>query len=495
MNFADAIRYMPDKTTENGAVAHSTLNDPLLELFAQAGALRERSEEEIAQKFMDAYMARPSLATRMLFYIGNIRGGLGERRTFRICLNALAKHNPQVVKDNFNNIAAFNRFDSFFALVDTPLEGQMWRYLRTTLAYDKICMQEGKSCSLLAKWLPSEKASSAKTRELYMRAIHGMGLTPRTYRKVVSALRKYIDVTECKMSAKDWGAIDYEAVPSKAMLNYRNAFNKHNHDRFAAYLDNVSKGEAKINAGTLYPYDLVGKYTHSYDYYANYGMGVSVDPVIEQQWRALPNYIEGNNNVLVMADVSGSMTGRPMDTSIGLAIYFAERNNGAYEDIYMTFSDDPKFMCIDRGQSLARNVHKVMNTDIGYNTDLEAAFEKILDSAIRCHVEDDEMPKALIVISDMEIDHYIRNYGLDFVEEMKGRFEVRGYTMPRLILWNVEARHDTFLSKDPSVVYVSGQSVSTFKTVLGVVDGDTAWDVMVRTLMDPMYDRVVTQNA
>lgn len=481
------IREANFKLTENGAVAHKHLNNSVLELFASIGAMRPRSEQEIEQHFMTAYRNDPVLTTKMLFYAGNVRGGLGERRTFRICLKALAKTYPNVVRDNLDNIGFYNRYDSLFELVGTPVENDMWKYVEKTLFADLEAVKTNKPCSLLAKWMPSEKASSQKSRELAFKAMKALNLTERKYRKMLSMLRKYIKVVEVDMSADKWGAIDYETVPSKAMANYNRAFAKHDTARFERYKAALNSGEAKINASTLFPYELVKNYM---------GYHPNTNPLAEQQWRALPNYVEGENNIIVMADVSGSMSGRPMETSVGLAIYFAERNKGAFKNLYMTFTDKPQFIMVNPHDTLQQKVNDCMHKGVGYSTNLEAAFLKILSTAVENGVPQCDMPKALVVISDMEIDPYMRGRrSWDFLDAMRNRFAQFGYELPTIILWNVEARQDTYLSTRDDVIFVSGQSPSVFKSFIGALNGQTGYDVMVKTLNDKMYDRVVTRSC
>ena len=491
MNFANVMKKQAQtKLTENGAVAYNTLNNGLLDLFAVIGALRPQSESEIEQKFARAFNEDKLLATKMLFYAGNIRGGLGERRTFRVCLKWLAQNYPEIVVKNIVNIPLFNRWDSLFVLENTPVESAMWEFIKVQLMSDIRAMKKNQSVSLLAKWLPSENTSSKRTVRLARKAMSALNLTPRNYRKTLSALRKYIKVVERDMSANQWGDINYEGVPSYAMKNYQNAFAKHDAIRFSNYIASLNKGEAKINASTLFPYDLVREYVNEVWTGGLYCRNGKLDSVVEAQWKALPNYIEGENNYVVMADVSDSMNGRPLMTSIGLAIYFAERNKGDYHNIYMTFTNEPHFINIKEGATLLENVKTVANTDVGFNTDLEAAFDYILSNAIYNNVSNEDMPKALIVISDMEIDRYMSRRGLGFVDTMKEKFNVAGYEMPKIILWNVEARQDTYLSQNPDVIYVSGSSPSVFKSFIGALNGETAYDVMLKTLNDKMYDCV-----
>ena len=494
MNFADAVKTNTDiKLTENGARAYSTTGKALLDLFAQIGALRPRTEQEIADKYAAAFAADPLLATKMLFYAGNVRGGLGERRTFRICLKWLATNHPSIVIKNIELIPHFNRWDSLFVLIGTKAEADMWKFVAKQMNADMAAVAASKTTrkpqaiSLLAKWMPTETASSKNTRDLAFKTMRNLGMTPRSYRKVLSALRKHLKVVETSMSAQEWEAIQYAQVPSYAMKNYRAAFAKHDPDGFSAYKASLVKGETKVNASTLYPYDLVAQYTKRCGYWSR---NCSADTIVEAQWKALPNYVKGENNILVMADVSGSMSGRPMDTSIGLATYFAQHNKGDYHNLYMTFTNQPHFITLREGATLAECVSKVKGTDVGYNTNLEAAFNYILQHAISNGVSDKELPKALVVVSDMEIDRYMRQNKMDFVDAMRVKFARHGYTLPKLILWNVEARHDTFLTKQEDVLCVSGQAASTFRELCGNLDGKTAWDIMIETLGNKMYDCV-----
>ena len=505
MNFAQAMyREGTHKLTENGAFAYdSTAQGALLDLFSQVGALRPRTETEIASKFAAAFREDALLATKMMFYTGDIReGGLGERRTFRVCLRWLAEKRPDIVNKNMTLIPFFNRFDTLFTLVDTDCENVMWELVAKTLTEDVKAMKASVGrkhvpCSLLAKWMPSENTSSVKTRALANKAIKALKLTPRSYRRMLSALRKHIGVTECKMSAGEWTSIEYAKVPSYAMHNYGSAFAKHDHERFDAYLKSVSKGETKINSSVLFPYDLVEKYLSPRGYgvqtvrAGDCRVAAKEDAVVEAQWKALPNYLTKPVNAIVMADVSGSMSGRPMATSIGLATYFAQHNTGWYRNQYLSFTSAPNFINLKEGASLLECVQKVASAGVGYSTNLEAAFDKILETAVFYKIPKNQMPKTLVVISDMEIDRYMRpGRHWDFLDKIRSLFAAHGYTLPRIILWNVNARKDTFLSQSEDVLFVSGQSASVFKQLCQNLDGITAYDLMLQVLNGKAYAKV-----
>ena len=502
MNFANAMfREGSTKRTENGAFAYdSTAQGALLDLFSQIGALRPRTEREIESKFAAAFREDKLLATKMLFYAGDIRqGGLGERRTFRICLRWLADNHPEIVNKNIELIPYFNRFDSWFVLCGTKCEKLMWENVAKTLAADMKAYNTSVGnkhipISLLAKWMPSENTSSEKTRQMAVKAQRALQLTPRKYRKMLSALRKHINVTERLMSAGEWAKIDYAKVPSYAMHNYGSAFAKHDYERFNAYLQSVKKGEVKINAATLYPYDLVEKYMKGRRDVQPVGdcyVACNEDAVVEAQWKAMPNYLTKPMNAVVMADVSGSMTGRPMATSIGLATYFAQHNTGWYRNQYMTFTNEPHFITIPEGASLLDCVKKVASAGVGYSTNLEKAFLEILNTAISYKIPKNEMPKTLVVISDMEIDRYMRpGRHWDFLDVMRKRFAFYGYDLPKIVMWNVNARKDTVLSQDERTLFISGQSASSFKALCQELDGITAYELMLQVLNGKAYEKV-----
>ena len=464
--------------TENGGLALSTTGDKLLNLFAVLGALRSRPTDVI-DKFIDAYNEDADLATKMAFYGRDVRGGLGERAVGRIMLNVLALKNPAVVSANLKNIVEFGRWDDLFVLFGTFCEDDMLSLVRTQLADDVDAMLNNENISLLAKWMPSINASSKNTVALANRLAKALDLTSKQYRKTLSALRKHIDVTEVKMSANKWTDIDYKAVPSNAMSNYGSAFARHDYEGFNRYMNAVKSGDVKINAATLYPYNVIETMYGNRD-------------VAEAQWKALPNYVEGDNNFLIMADVSGSMMGRPMATSVGLAIYFAERNHGAFANKFMTFTDIPRIVDVT-GNDLFDKYCSVTD-HFGYRTNLEAAFDAILSTAVRTKCPQEDLPKALVIISDLEIDSWDGG-SLTFTEEMHKRFADAGYEMPKLVYWNVDSRKDTFLASknDPNTILVSGQSASTFKNLIKGIDL-SAFEIMVQTLNGPRYDCVVVPS-
>lgn len=485
--FVGAMRQENNKTfTENGALAMKSTNSSLVDLFGTIGALRSRNEEDIERLFGAAYAEDALLATRMSFYARNVRGGLGERRTARTIWRQMAVAHTDTMRKNLQFVPAFGRWDDLYCFLDTPIEKDMWDLICAQFKADMADMAEGKSVSLLSKWLKNTSSKNETYATWGKRTARALHMSDKEYRKARAALNDYIGVVEVAMSKGDFSRITYSAVTSRAMMIYRNAFSRRDNERFEKYLESLSKGETKINSSTLYPYDIMEKYGLGTTWSDHLKCG-SFDTVLEEQWKALPNYVEGENNVLVMADTSGSMSGRPLATSVGLALYFAERNKGAFKDVFMTFSNHPKFVTV-KGSTLQDKIRSV--EAIVANTNIEAAFNLILETSVRNHVPAEDMPKALVIISDMEFDSATRwndTYYNNFVR----MYHEAGYEVPNIIFWNVNSRHDVFhvACDKKGVQLASGSSASTFKTIMANI-GKTPYQAMLDVLNGDEYSMI-----
>lgn len=488
MEFAKAMREETKWTeTENGARVKNTTDSALLDVFAGMGAMRNRSDEDLISKFEAAYAEDPLGAVRCLFYLRDCRGGQGERRIFRVLLPYIAQYYPEAIKRNIGLISEYGRWDDLYSLVDTPLEDLMWRIVKLQLTADRDAMEQGKPCSLLAKWLKKADASSPNTKKLGIYTANKLDMSVYDYKRLCNKLRKWIDVVECKMSANKWSDINYPGVPSRAMMNYRDAFKRHDEERFGEYINKVNSGEEKINSSVLYPYDIVEKIL--------YHKNNADEDVLETQWKNLPDYVEKGSNVVVMADVSGSMYGRPMATSVGLALYFAERNEGAYHNLFMTFSGQPDFVEIE-GKTLREKIRSISTAHWEMDTNLERAMLKILEVAKENNCSQEEMPESLIVISDMEINYCCcQKHGENFYDYIERKYSEVGYKVPNIVFWNVDSRHDIFLAdtKHKGVQLVSGQSASTFKNLIGCI-GMSPVEMMYKVLNGERYSKILLED-
>lgn len=485
MNFADAMRKEERFTrTENGAVALNTSSDARLDLFSTIGSLREAEDNRIHTLFWEAYRQEPLSAVKILFYARDIREGLGERQTFRTILRYAADHCPEAIRPNLKQIGVFGRYDDLYTLIGTRLESDMWAVMKKQFEEDLANLHQGNEISLLAKWIKTADASSAKTRRLGILTAQRLGYSVYNFKRMVRSMRKQIDVVEARMCAGQWDQISYPAVPSRAMKIYHKAFGRHDPAGYEAYLDSVEKGEAKINASVLYPYDIVEPYLFRRS---------GENRTLEAQWRALPDYVEKGVNVLVMADTSGSMRGRPMATSVGLAIYFSERNVGAYHNLFMTFTSSPSIIQV-KGNTLYEKVLNTMKAPWGMSTNLKAAFDLVLELAVRNHVSPEEMPEAIVVISDMEIDA-CGDRQWSFYDNMKEQFAEKGYRIPDIIFWNVNSRHNVFHADKSreGVQLASGQSVTVFKQILESL-GYNPVEAMEKVIHSKRYECITVEG-
>ena len=497
MNFAEAIKNETKWTrTENGAVALNTTSNACLDLFGTIGALRTADESRITSLFEEAYKENPLLATKILFYARDIRGdketsGLGERRVFRIILKYCALHHPECIKPNLDLIGVYGRYDDMYELIGTPLETDMWTAMKKQFKEDKLNLEKGNAISLLAKWIKTADASSKNTRKLGILTAQKLGYDVFTFKRIVRAMRKHLKVVEGLMSTNQWDKITYSEVPSRAMMIYRNAFRKHDEERFVQFAQKAVTGETKINSTTLYPYDILEKYRSSYwgSSYYNARLNETEENILQAQWDQLPNYVTEGTNAIVIADTSGSMYGRPMNTAVGLAIYFAQRNTGAYHGMWMNFSYRPSYQTI-KGKTLKQILRNINYSNWDSNTNCEAAFNLILDTAIKNHIDPSEMPKSLIIISDMEFD-YCGGGNWTFYDRMRAKFAQYGYEIPTIVFWNADSRHDVFHadSKRKGVILVSGQSASVFKQLIGSLEY-TPIEFMHKVILSKRYEPI-----
>lgn len=490
--------------TENGAVGYRTTGRALLDLNFAVASFRNAQPGEITDKFVKAYYENPMLAVKWLFFAGDVRQGLGERRLFKIIFAYLAQNHMDLAGALMPLIPEYSRWDVVVLLMDTPLADKAAQMIRRQLAEDGAEMEKGDSISLCAKWLPSENASNGRTRQMASELAKRLSMTHRQYRQMLSLYRKYLDVAEVKMSSKRWSEIDYEAVPSRANLVYNKAFLRNDEERRRAFLCSLKSGEKKIHAGVLYPHDIV----HSYVVSENGGWGRALHPVddaLEELWKALPDYVQGAGNTLCVADGSGSMLSMVGNTAVtcldvanALAIYFSEHCTGQFRGSYITFSQTPQFVDLSKGKTLHDKIEIAMHYDECANTNIEAVLALILDTAVKCRMAQEELPANLLILSDMEFDSATaRNInGMRVVPDEKlfdifaKRYAAHGYRLPRLVFWNICSRTNTIPVRENAsgVALVSGFSPVIVKMVLS--NEVNPYKALMEQLLAPRYDAV-----
>lgn len=523
-NFLAQLKEMDNYTyTENGAIALKSTGNKVLDAFGSLAAMRDAPAEDILRVFYTAFYEDQALTMRLLFYVRDIRGGQGARRVFRIITRHLALTNPDLIINNFDNFLFFGRGDDLFCLFETPIEEQMMQYVLKVLAEDLAAVHNGGGCSLLAKWMPSINSASKNSRELARKFIQYWGLSNQRYRLLLSQLRRQIDIVESYMSANEWDKINFENLPSRAAMLYSDAFARHCLESYVQYLTEVAQGESKINAAALFPVDIINKVMSEPDSLKN-------RILYDALWKALPDYFEGLNETgICVVDTSGSMTWTnlkgnitPLKVALSLGLYCADKAKGPFANHFITFSGSPELQEIT-GENIFEKISCMQHTNWGVNTNVEAVFDLILNTALANNSPQEDLPSKLYIISDMQFDACAfkgdRYWGEDqkknaikpetLIESMRQKYAENGYVMPALIFWNVAGKQTGIFqlkATDGQCCMVSGYSSSLFKSIIEGTDFETETNtetgeeiqkqkidpvtVMERTLNSERYDRV-----
>ena len=397
---------------------------------------------------------------KILFYGRDVRGGLGERRVFRILLRWLAVSKPESVVRNLPYVAEYGRWDDVLVLLDTPCRAKALALLKQQFDADLAALSSDGDVSLLGKWLPSVNASNDETIRAAKQIANAFGLSDRDYRKTLTKLRAQIRILENNLRKRDY-TFDYSKQPSKAMFKYRKAFLRNDAERYGAFMQRVSTGEVKLNTGALYPYEIIEKAYHCDD-----AERLSLDAT----WRALADYTQ-DENALVVADGSGSMYwgGKPMPAAVAqsLAIYFAEHNRGAFRNYFITFSMNPRLVEI-KGRDIVDKARYCETFNECANTNIQKVFELVLNAAVRNRVPQKDLPSTLYIISDMEFDSCAAGTSLSNFEYAAKLFRQAGYRLPNVVFWNVSSRNQQqpVTMNEQGVALVSGCSPRIFSMVM-----------------------------
>jgi len=441
--------------TYNDMLTNSTSLNSNVDMFFLAGATRQWSEKDIETLFQKAIVENPTLALKTLFWVRDIRGGAGERRFFRVCSKFLNKNYVDYLEPNIKHIPEYGRWDDVFDIENDEI-----------LPLIKKGLEDGDG--LLAKWLPRKNDFSNKIRK-YLR------LSPKEYRKLIVGLSNTVEQSMC---SNNWDSIEYQKVPSVAMNKYRRAFERNDESRFGQFIDDVADGKAEIKASAIFPHML----------YEASKRG-ETKKAVEAQWNALPDYMTGDERVLPVCDVSGSMTGQPMSVSVSLGIYLSERNKGIFKDAFVTFSNTPTMQYL-KG-SLYERIKQLERSQWDMNTNLESVFNLLLSKSVKHNIPKNEMPTKILIISDMEFDSCVRNGDDTAISMIDKQYEESGYVRPEIIFWNVNGRLGNVPGshKHKGLGLVSGFSPAIMKNILeGKVETPTT--LMLKSIMSERYDPI-----
>ena len=491
--------------TENGGVTRKSTESKVLDMFAVGGAYRTRSDEDVILLFKNAFEEDRLLAMKCLFYLRDIRGGQGERRFFRIAFRWLCNEYPQVAKANLKNVSEYGRWDDLIYVAEgTQVQTAAFNIIKHQLALDIQC----KTPSLLAKWMPSQNASNADTKRLGHILANFLGMTSREYRKTLSILRERINVLERLMSAGRWQDIEFDKIPSKAGILYRNAFARR--DILAKKYEAFAKSkDTKVNADALYPHDIAHR---AFAMRYNTSLEDPTRLMLQKYWDNLKDFYNGREeNGIAVVDVSGSMSGTPMEAAVSMGAYIADKAHGPFANHFITFSAQPELVRFE-GVDIVDKLNRCVNARWGMNTNLQAVFDMLLNTAMKQNVKAEDMPDKLFIFSDMEFDECVtfdtpktillHSGWWDSCETVRDENEVNsdleliakqwaaaGYKLPKVIFWNLNARQNRIPAIGEGFSYVSGFSPSMVDAIFSGKDG---YDLMIEKLVGSgRYDRVV----
>lgn len=478
--------------TENGAIKHVSTLNKVFDMFSFGGAYRKRDDNDVILLFKEAFEENRDLALKCLFYLRDCRGGQGERRFFRVCINWLANHYPEVMKHLIAFVPEYGRYDDWFELFETPVEKDVIEQIRNQLSVDMTTKSNG--ISLLAKWLPSENASSGRTIARARKIRHALGITSKQYRQMLSGLRKKINVLERLMSANEWDKIEFDKIPARAGVIYRNAFARR--DIIARKYEAFAKDkDTKVNAKVLYPVDVAHRAFREWRADINSPERL----MLQKYWDNLPNYYgDRQENGIAVVDVSGSMMGTPMEAAVSLGAYIADKAHGPFANHFITFSARPELVEFS-GVDIVDKFNRATRANWGMNTDIEAVFNLLLSTALHDGVKAEDMPTRLYIFSDMEFDAGLGDWGSrrrglnslnkvnTLLESIEKKWAMFGYKLPDVIFWNLDARTNNIPAMGEKFSYVSGFAPVMIEQILS---GKTGIDLMLDKLNTERYAQI-----
>ena len=463
--FKTAVDNQPARTA-NDMKARASSANACTDLFFKIGASRG---DEIISPFIAAYVENSDYALRIAQWARDIRGGAGERQLFRDILLALSNDYPVTSLKLMDKVPEIGRWD------DLLLEYKNKRC--QDYAFGMIRSALGMGNGLCAKWMPRKGYKAKQLRE-------HMGLTPKQYRKLLVRLTDVVETTMCN---GNWDSIPFGNVPSLASARYKTAFYRNAEVAYTKYVDGLATGESKVNACAVYPYDVLK--TLKYSGWGNVSVTKTDKDFVKAQWAALPNFM-GDANILPMVDVSASMNCAAsgsttcLDVAVSLGLYCAEKNKGQFKDLFLTFSESPQLLHL-KGD-IVQKFEQMVTSRWGMNTNLHAAFNQILDTAINGNVGQSEMPETVIIFSDMQFDSCCQ-FDDSAYEMISRKFSAAAYKTPKIVFWNLNSYDNAPVKFDQQgVALVSGFSPAVMKSIIGGEDF-TPEAIMLKTIMIDRY--------
>ncbi len=473
----------------NGALEYASTGSSLTDFNARATEFRNADKTVIMDAATRAYAESPVDCVKLIFQTGDIRGGKGERHAFNTCMDWLVTTHPKVAAEVLYLIPEYTRWD--YLVRHTTDSNKVVSEKATEIVVEQFnkdldtirdrSEDEKTDISLLAKWMPSLQTKKEDDKKIVRHLLKCLHMQEREYRKALSELRKYLNVIEKAMSEKNYDAIDMEKLSSKQHLRYAAFFKRVLAERRHDYIQAVLRGEKKMNTSVLNPLDILHEYSRNGNSYVTYNEDY------EALWSLIPDKTDGNGNTLVVRDGSGSMTdaigqgssATMLEAATAMAIYCADHLTGEFKDKFITFSSKPEIVDLSGCNTFADKINLFDRYDECSNTDIEATFDLILETAMSEGLSQDEIPSYLMILSDMEFDvargarSYIWNVNKapdrdTLFETIRQKWTAAGYEMPTLVFWQLNGARTIYPEIDSKngVIFLSGFSTNELELVM-----------------------------
>jgi hypothetical protein len=477
---------LPDTTTENGMAAHSSTGSACLDFFASV--VRDTPSAKVVDLFRTAYLENPYLALQILM---NLRDCIGDgKQEKRVSFDALAflkTWKPRTYLKNlkgFTDVGCYKDLLVLDSMCRHPLVADPeLKLMAAALKMNKAILdarlvqpmiggggaaapaQVKESLNLSPKWAPTEGCKDDKNMKAAERLAAILGVSKRDYRvEYLTPQRREVDVLERHQSLGTWDKIYLPGVPATAARKQKKAFMKHLPEKYTAYLAAVQAGKSKMNSKGIQPHELVRTYL-------KYGAVSPVDAAVDAQWKALEDRLAAAGafeGCTPICDVSGSMSGVPMEVSIAMGILVSSLSKGRFKNRVITFSAVPQWHTIV-GETLGKKVSSLSRAAWEMNTDFIAVFKMLLTEATTYGLTPEQMPKKILVFTDMQFDAATDAGSYKTAHaEVVSMYTAAGYTVPDIVFWNLRDTKTSFpVRKDtPGVALMSGFSAEMLKLLM-----------------------------
>ena len=496
--FARAMDNAAKSTTENGRPSLPSTGEARVDAFFKLVRGLTRKQTEL---YMTAILAQADVtgdvqtlvdAFVLWAFTRDVRSGKGEKELSYWMLASLACSYPETVQGMFELIPEYGSWRDVVALLELECLSEVHSNALVGMMAAQLTKDAGsEKPSLAGKWAPRPKSTNNAFAKKRVAKLIAAAMFPDEehplpkYRQWLSALNRRLLTTEVLMCGQQWASIKPGAVPSKCLMRYRAAFMNKSLDKsgnpkkmrletdrvtctanFMEYakaaIEDPSK--AQMHGRVVQPHEFVSQYMKK--------NSRDDDIIIEAQWKDMRQRLAEEFPMLGMmvplVDVSGSMhvpTRTPLEVAVALGILISEI---ALLHRFITFSEDPSWHCLDPTSSLREKVQSCMNAKWGMSTDLQKAIDMMLQACKEGNVPASEVGELiLVVLSDMQFDAACpgKKPWQTQYQAMVESFEQAGYTMPKIVFWNLRAATRDFPvdSSTPGVDMVSGFSPNMLK--------------------------------